>query len=435
MKLYETVTNADGSVDIDLARMYAQQRACMGSDARFTFFLAGTQSGKTAMGPWWLYNKIDQLGPGDYLAVSSTFPLLRQKMMRELREVFERVLGVGRFWSSSRVIEICDPATMQFWAKRQDDPMWGRIILGSAERGGSLESATANAAWIDECGQDEFGLDAYEAVLRRLSLMQGPLLGTTTLYNLGWIMVEVYERWLQGDPDYLVVHADSVDNPAFPREEFERAKRTMPAWKFEMQYRGRPDRPPGMIYNAFQNEIGGHVVKGFPIPAAWPRFVGVDFGAVNTALVWLAYNPQRDVYYAYRESLEGGKTTAEHAAEALALAEAENVTLWAGGAKSETQQRMDWGSCGVWMREPVVTNVEAGIDRVIALLKQRRLYVFESLRGLRSEFGTYSRVLDNRGQATEKIADKQTYHRLDALRYVVQQLDVPQLEIGGMYDD
>jgi hypothetical protein len=34
--------------------------------------------------------------------------------------------------------------------------------------------------------------------------------------------------------------------------------------------------------------------------------------------------------------------------------------------------------------------------------------------------GTYSREVDSQGQATEKIKDKETFHRMDALRYCVQ---------------
>jgi hypothetical protein len=41
------------------------------------------------------------------------------------------------------------------------------------------------------------------------------------------------------------------------------------------------------------------------------------------------------------------------------------------------------------------------------------------LDGLLDEFGSYSRVTDDAGETTEKIADKENYHRLDAVRYIV----------------
>jgi hypothetical protein len=70
---------------------------------------------------------------------------------------------------------------------------------------------------------------------------------------------------------------------------------------------------------------------------------------------------------------------------------------------------------------------------VIALFKTRRLYVTDTCVGVLSEMGTYSRVVDDMGDPTEKIKDKDTFHRLDALRYLAQGLDVP--EAAGASSD
>ena len=35
-----------------------------------------------------------------------------------------------------------------------------------------------------------------------------------------------------------MIRFDSTDNPAFPREEWERARATLPPWKFKMFYQG-----------------------------------------------------------------------------------------------------------------------------------------------------------------------------------------------------
>lgn len=388
------------------------------SERRFTFVLAGTQSGKTSWGPWWLWREIQRGGAGDYLAVTASYDLFKLKMLPELRQVFERTLGIARYWAAGRVLELRNPETGQFEAKTSDDPMWGRIILRSAAAGGGLESTTAKAAWLDECGQDEFTVESWEAVLRRLSLHQGRALGTTTPYNLGWVKTEVYDRWRAGDPDFAVIQFASYLNPLFSRAEYERAKRTMPDWRFRMFYRGELTKPAGLIYDCFEERTD--VVDDFALPAHWPRYVGLDFGGANTAKLWLAEHPEQKVYYAYRESLDGGKSTGEHVTDALNASRGENVILWMGGAKSETQQRMDWRDAGIYVHEPEVADVESGIDRVYALLKTRRLKIFRSLAGLRDELGSYRRKLDENGQVTEEIVNKRKYHRLDALRYGVQ---------------
>jgi hypothetical protein len=184
-----------------------------------------------------------------------------------------------------------------------------------------------------------------------------------------------------------------------------------------MFYRGEFTRPAGLIYEDYDDET--MAIEPFALPAEWPRYVGIDFGAVNTALIWIAEDVGRKAYYIYRESLEGGMSTKEHVAKALAHAQAERVSGWYGGSKSETQQRMDWRAAGIQAKEPPVADVEAGIDRVIGLLKTKQFYVFKGCAGVRDELGTYARELDELGQTTEKIKDKEFFHRLDALRYVV----------------
>jgi hypothetical protein len=395
--------------------LHPGQTKAWDSLCRFVFIIAGTQSGKTSFGPWWLWREIKRCGEGDYLAVTATYDLFKLKMLPEMQTVFTHYLANEgwTFQASDRVIT--DGKT--------------RIILRSANAPGGLESATGKAAWIDECGQDDFRLDSWDAIQRRLSLSRGRVLGTTTPYNLGWLKTEVYDRWRRSDPAYQVIQFRSTMNPKFPLEEYERARATLPDWKFQMFYNGQFTRPAGMIYDCFDYDI--HVVKPFELKKEWPVYVGIDFGGVNTATIWIAEDFDRGAYYIFQETLEGGMSTAEHVKHAAERAEKKRVVNWAGGAKSEIQQRMDWTSEGLSVNEPLVIDVEAGIDRVYGLLKHKQLFIFDTCRGLIDEIGTYSREIDDMGQATEKIKDKETYHRLDATRYCVQQLDTG----AGMVDD
>ena len=371
------------------------------SSKRFVFIIAGTQSGKTSYLPLWLEQEIRTKGAGDYLAVTATYDLLKMKFMPELQNYFCHILG----WQESK---------SERTIYRQDKPrMFTRIICRSADAEGGLESASAKAALFDECGQDGVKVGAWEALQRRLSLSQGRVLAGTTPYNLGWLKTQIFDKWRGGDPDIQVVQFKSTMNPSFPAEEYERARRTLPTWKFEMFYNGNFSRPAGMIYEDFSQ---AHILPAFDVPANWSRYLGVDFGAVHTSKIYIAQDPQSKLYYLYRESLEGNKTTQEHV-NAVKQYNEYNLQAW-GGAKSETQQRMDWGAAGLHIQEPPISDVEGGINRVIALLKEKRLFVFDTCTGIIDEFGTYSRELDANGQATEKIKDKATYHRLDALRYV-----------------
>lgn len=394
------------------------QARALASTRRFIAMLSGSQGGKTSLGPIWLRQEVARCGPGDYLAVTSTYPLLRLKMLPEFLRLFDTTLRLGTWRASDRVFAYHDGET--------------RVIFGSAENPESLESATAKAAWLDEPGQDQFRLESWEAINRRLALHRGRALLTSTPYNCGWMKQQLHDRYRAGDPDIDLIQFESIANPAFPREEFERLRRVMPSWKFDMFQRGMFSRPAGLIYSDFidtYREEGGHKVHAFDIPPEWPRNIGIDFGAVNTATVWIAEDPVSHVFYVYHESLEGGKTSADHAATALATARGTNVRTWHGGAASEQQYRWDWTAAGVPVQRPFVADVETGIDRVIGLFKTFRLYVFDSCVGLLDELGTYSREIDSTTQEpTEKIKDKERFHRLDSLRY-----DVPSLIEGGWY--
>jgi hypothetical protein len=340
-------------------------------------------------------------------------------MLPALRETFEHVLQLGRYWSGDRILELADPETGKFLAKRSDDRMWGRIILRSAESGGGLESTTAKGAWLDEAGQDAFAIDSFEAVLRRLSLALGRVLITTTLYNFGWLKTEVYDRWVKGDPEYEIVHFDSTENPLFSPEEFERARATMPLWRFNMQYRGRYEKPAGLIYDSFNDKC---VWKPFAIPADWNRYLGLDFGGVNTAGVFFAAEPNSPRLYLYREYLAGGKTAKGHVNDLLD-GESSRPAFAVGGAPSEDQWRDEFSAAGLAVQRPTIKDVEVGISRVYGRHARNEIIVFSTCDKYLAQKRAYSRKLDRSGQPTEAIEAKATYHLLDAERYIVGYLE------------
>lgn len=409
--------------------LHEGQSKAWNSDKRFIFVLAGTQGGKTTFGPWWLWREIQRCGPGDYLAVTSSYDLFKLKMLPVMRETFENVLGIGRYWAGDRIMEICDPATGRFSASKATDPMWARIILRSASAGGGLESSTAKAAWLDEAGQEDFTIETWEAVLRRLSINEGRVIATTTIYNLGWLKTEIYDPWIEGKrQETAVIQFPSYINPSFPKKEYERVKASgMQDWRFGMFYEGLFTKPAGLIYDAY--EPSRHLVDDFVPPFDWPRYVGIDFGGVNQSLVWLALDefgtgPKKTpgMYYLYRESLEGGMSTQQHAEAARGHLDWGQVIKTWGGSGSEDQQRRDWKREGVEVLRPSVGDVEAGIDRVYSMFARDMLAICKGCKGVLQELSTYKRKLDKKGEPTDEIEDKRKFHRLDALRYVASGL-------------
>lgn len=390
------------------------------SPRRFIFILAGTQGGKTSFLPHWLrreiYHPTVGRGGGDYLAVTATYDLFKLKFLPTVREVFEHLTSDGRYWAGERVIELRDPVTGKFWAKRSDDTMWGRIILRSAESGSGLESSTAKGAILDECGMDSFTAETWRAVRRRLSLHQGRVMGGTTLYVLYNWLRQLYDEWRNGRQDITFVQFASIQNPAFPKEEYDSALLEMPEHVVNMQYRGQFDKPPGMIYDAFNSELC--VIRPFDVPEIWPSYGGMDYGGVNTACVRLRYG--NGVYYLTNEYKQGGRTAKDHAKDLKAW----HCRAWVGGAKSEGQWRDEFRAAGLPVQEPPISDVWLGINRVYALMKQNQLFVFDTCQGSLGQVGGYSRKMNKAtGEPIpDEILNKDQYHFLDALRYVVSKV-------------
>ena len=400
--------------------LHLGQTKAWDSTARCVVLLWGPQSGKTCFGPHWLVREIEKLGGGDYLGVTSTYDLFKLKMLPELRLVFEELMGVGRYWAGSRVIELAEDLIRgKFWATHQDDKMWGRIILRSADAKAGLESATAKAAWLDEAGQPEFSRDAWDATLRRLSLAQGRGLITTTVYGWGWLKNELYDVWKAGDPNVEVIQLDSRVNPAFPLAEYDFQHNRMPSWKFDLFYRGLYSKPAGLIYDAFDDATCK--IKRFPIPAHWLRYVGHDFGGVNTAAMFYAEDPATGFFYAYRSYHAGGMSVVEHANKLKEMSSGETIIKRVGGAPHEDGWREAFRHVGWPILKPKVRLVTVGIDRVYAMHKMNKLFVFDDLLDYLDEKVSYSRELDDNFQPTEEIKDKEKFHLMDAERYILSE--------------
>lgn len=398
------------------------------SRRRFVWMQSGTQGGKTCFGPHWLKREIDRNGSGDYLAVTATYPLMKNKMIVEFRRVFEQYYDLGLYKEADKIFE---------FYPRKGDTEPTRVIFGSAQNPESIESATAKAAWLDEVGQVQWRRQSWDAVLRRLSLAvedeipgypvdmsKGRVLGTTTLYGLGWQKTEVYDRWMAGDEDYDVIQFDSVMNPAFSRREWDRARRTMPNWKFNLFYRGRYDKPFGLIYDSF-DEAHCRIRRAWNKPPEnYICFVGHDFGPNNTAAIWFALDPSTGLLFAYREYLKGGLSSAQHAAKIIELSEGENIIRRVGGGPTNEDGYRDAYTAAGWpITKPSISGVLAGIDRVYDWQKNNRMYIFDDLGETLDELQTYSYKLDAETfNKTTEIQDKEEFHMLDAMRYIMSDM-------------
>jgi hypothetical protein len=385
------------------------------SGARFIVMSAGTQSGKTCFEPDWLRREIKDCGDGDYLVLTATFPLLELKLLPEFRFVFETAFKLGEYLDSKKILQFHHVAA-HGTAKIVDNT---RIIFGSATHPESVESATAKAAILDEAGQKQFLLGTWEATQRRLSLNQGRALFGTTLYNSGWFINEVYEPAARGEKGFELVQFDSTMNPAFPAAEYERARSTLPFWKFSMFYKGKFLRPAGLVYDSF--DAGACKIPRFEIPKTWLIYVGHDFGSANPAAMFYAQDPATGQFYAWYEYLpKQGRSTYEHVEEFKRITKGYNVISRVGGNQTtEDEIRQGYTAHGWHIQAPKWKHVEKQIENVYALNKLNKVKVFDDLHSYLDEKLSFSYVLDDKYEPTDKLEDEAKYHLLAAERYIL----------------
>lgn len=391
---------------------HSGQRAAYGSDHRILLVIAGAQSGKTRIGPRLMLQRMQRSGPGVYAMVAPTYALMERQALPMFLAAFD---GLGDYQSQRRVFAFSSLGLRRLFG-RDDEPC--TIQFGYAENPNSLESVTLSGVWADECGQREFKRETFENLIhRRLAVKRGWFIATTTPYEPSGPLKELYDRGVQNlDPEIGVVSFTSIENPAYPRESWDKALAELPEWKFDMFHRGRFTRPAGQVYDCF-DEAKNKCAR-FPVPREWRRLFGQDYGAENTATVMAAEDPETGRYFVYATLLQPGMSIPDHAEALLEHKDSVGCRLhgW-GGNPAEEGWREAFRAHGVNVHKPGVWEVAYGIQQVYRAFKAGRLVVFEDLHRLLDEIWGYSyRVDPATGERSETIEDKSRYHRLDALR-------------------
>lgn len=357
----------------------------------------------------------------DYLIVGPNTELLKKKALPEFASL---VKGLAEYRSTDKCFVFSHEGSRQLLGFTCSV----KVFIGYGHKPDSLEAATYKGIWPDECGQTDFLRESWEALQRRAAVHQARLFLTTTPYTVSGWLKELCDDALAGRRDDVsVVRFKSTDNPAFPLDEFERMRNEWPEWRFKMFCLAEFTKPAGAVYDCFERSL--NVVKPFAIPHHWPRHIGVDFGDVNTAAVFLAEDPSNLELYAYGTYHAGGRTVDEHTSamrrKALTLHCDEtpsDFTHAVGGSWSEGELRQDFIAAGLPLGKPPIREVEVGVQRVYRQIKTRKLKVFSSCEKLIAETEAYARQVDDRGEPTDAIKDKEKYHRLDALRYIISLL-------------
>lgn len=404
-----------GAIDATGAKYFpchAGQSDILRSKARFTAAIAGTGGGKTAVGPVWLMQQINRVlaevelngrdlrsDPILGMVVAPTYKVLARATVPHLVTAFRDTEFEGTYV----------PSTSQYILPHDLGIIW---VL-SADNPGGLEGGQFDFVWMDEGGQMKF--NSWVAVQGRTGLREAPVLITTTPYGQNWLFHVFFKKWKKGDKNYFVRQWSSFVNPAYPRAEYDRAKRDLSPQRAAMRYDGEFVKRAGLVYP----DLDRCVIDPNTFPTPGGELIGgLDWGWNDpfAGLCAVRYIDEegRDVLYVWYERYKRFTGLAAHA-EALPP----DSTYHADPSRPDSINELR--KAGHTVR-PAYNGIIVGVDAVNARIYSDRLKISKECRALLAEANEYCYPEKDDETHGENPVDEFN-HACDALRYLVAGAD------------
>lgn len=245
-------------------KLHRFQEEAILSPARITALVAGKQGGKTFIGSMWSRLKASQFtAPKDCgIVTAPTHKILKQATLPRFLETFS---GLGKWRESDSIFEM-----------NNGQPVYVRTLHDV----NTIEGITrCRWIWSDEAGQ--YKQMAWDNIQGRAAPMEAQMFLTTTPYALNWLYKDLYKPWLAGKRDDVkFVQFRSVDNPYFPKAEYDRLKSIMDPRIFAMHFEGQFQKMAGLVFMDFDEILNTDEVF---TPNKRDYFIGagVDWGYTN----------------------------------------------------------------------------------------------------------------------------------------------------------
>lgn len=278
-----------------------------------------------------------------------------------------------------------------------------RVEFKTASEPNNLRGGVVDWIWIDEAAFIEE--EAFDIVQPCVAASGGPIWMTTTPNGKNWLYDRIFKK--DGDPDFKIIHARSIDNPAINAKIIERMaagySEEMRAQEFEAVFTHRT----GLVYPMFTLKCiqdppkgGGEIVCGIdpgandPFAYLWVLKAGEQF--------WVA-----DEYYSVER-----KTLAEHASW-ISKHTLNRVTARRWSDPGRAQDNLDLALTYGLENFKAKNDLKGGINAVAEALEKGNLFISNKCTSLIKEM--YNYIYKDKGEVPE---DKNN-HALDALRYVI----------------
>lgn len=212
--------------------LHKYQQKVLESTAKYTFEVAGTGGGKSSLAPVIIADRMSKMRGCTVIFTEPTYYMLQHIAIPLVKDFFKDTYMQGKFSEKDDV----------FFENR-----FGTILFRSAEKPDFLEGVHADIVVSDELGQ--YRRRAWTVLSNRITLKDGQFFGLTTPYNRGWMYLEPYHEWKSGNPDYNCVIFPSTENPAFPKDVFEKQREVLSEEEFAMRYMAEFIKLRGLVFN------------------------------------------------------------------------------------------------------------------------------------------------------------------------------------------
>lgn len=275
---------------------------------------------------------------------------------------------------------------------------------------------------------------------------------TMTPLSEPWILDEIINKAMKNDPDHYFVQWSIYDNIGFglTAKNVKAFENTLTEDEKAVRLYGNWLVLQGLVYKEWKDHYypEGHVIKSFPIPEHWPRYVGVDpHDRTPTHVVWAAVDERQNVFF-YDELILANMTIKDMA-EAIKEREAQQdepinpqktrVMRLIDPAAARKTNIMELGDNikdqflkhGLF-HYSAINDLAAGHKQVRSFLKfeetnvgasRPRMFMFDTLKATRHSFNRY--IYDewvgpsrDKKELREKPRDKDK-HGVDVCRYIL----------------
>ena len=386
------------------------------SPARFKFLGAGARFGKSLCGSMDVITDILKPNTRGWICGPSY-----DQPSKEFRYIYEAIvqkLGFKTKRELNTSYTTPGPQSLLF-------PWGSEVHTKSEQNADSLLGEEVD--WLILSEGSRMKEDTFDMYLRaRIGSRLGRVIVPTTPHGYNWLYKRFYLPAMEGDSNYWCkIGVKVTENPTFPKEEYDRAKKELPEDVFAEQYDGEFVAWSGLIFKRFSRQK--HVISPLPIPAHWPVYCAIDpHPSTPVGVLWLTVD-EYGTWYICHEMFIPDLTIPEVSKRLLGIEEKCPVSRYLIDPNAKLIDKLRGQTMSVQMqfRKQGIPCIEANNRFESAFFKisemmmaqpvfgekeilKPKLFVFNSCKKTIEEFESYTWENEKTGKA----------HLMDCLKYI-----------------